>query len=153
MLFSLRRHSLFAFLFPRLLGLIANVFSPKGLFGSLNKSTGQIVHILKEFSYFFYPTIFVLIILISNTAIFFSTLKKSIITPIIKKFSLDPSLPTNYRPISNLFLIYKILEKVVYFQLLPFFEAKNLLLSTQSGFHSFHSTETSLENILSFIFL
>ena len=43
MLFSLQRHPFFALLLLRLYGLIANAFLPKGLFGSLNDSTGQIV--------------------------------------------------------------------------------------------------------------
>ena len=43
MLFSLQRLPLFAFLLLRLHGLIANVFLPKGLFGSLKESNEQIV--------------------------------------------------------------------------------------------------------------
>ena len=43
MLLSLQRLPLFAFFLLKLLGLMANAFLPKGLFGSLNDSTGQIV--------------------------------------------------------------------------------------------------------------
>ena len=38
-------------------------------------------------------------------------LKHSIITPILKKPSLDKSLPENYRPISNLSFLSKIIKK------------------------------------------
>ena len=61
-----------------------------------------------------------LINLFLTTTILFFTLKKSFLTPLIKKFSLDPSLPTDNRLIFYLSFILKILEKVVYFQLLPF---------------------------------
>ena len=39
--------------------------------------------------------------------------KHSLITPIIKKPSLDPSSFNNYRPISNLSILSKTLERVV----------------------------------------
>ena len=41
------------------------------------------------------------------------SLKHSIITPIIKKTSLDYSIPNNYRPISNLSLLSKIFERII----------------------------------------
>lgn len=43
--------------------------------------------------------------------------KQAVIQPLLKKTNLDPSLPQNYRPISKLPLMVKVLEKVVFNQL------------------------------------
>ena len=57
---------------------------------------------------------------------------------------LDPSDPANYRPISNLSFISKLIERVLHRQLSTFVETNQLLLPTQSGFRRFHSTETAV---------
>ena len=62
----------------------------------------------------------------------------------MKNPSLDPSLISNYRPISNLPFLSKVLEKVVYKQLYFFLNKFSLIPSTQSGFRIGHSTETAL---------
>lgn len=40
--------------------------------------------------------------------------KYGIVAPLLKKAGLEDSIPTNYRPISNLFFLSKLLERVVY---------------------------------------
>ena len=57
--------------------------------------------------------------------------------PRLKKPGLDPSGPANYRPISNLSFISKLIERVVHRQLSTFVETNQLLPPTQSGFRSF----------------
>lgn len=42
-----------------------------------------------------------------------SSLKTSVLSPLLKKPSLDHEVPRNYRPLSNLNVIPKIIEKVV----------------------------------------
>ena len=42
-----------------------------------------------------------------------TSLKTAVIKPLLKKPSLDPEAPANYRPISNLPFLSKVLEKVV----------------------------------------
>ena len=66
--------------------------------------------ILNDLFSFFYPITINLINLLQTT--FF---KSSIITPILIKPSLDPSIISNYLPISNLSYFSKTLEKAIYF--------------------------------------
>ncbi len=68
------------------------------------------------------------------------------IKPLIKKKKpqLDPKDLVNYRPISNLPFLSKILEKVVSSQLYSFLEKICICEDFQSGFRWFHSTENTL---------
>ena len=69
------------------------------------------------------------------------------VTPLQKKPSLDRNILKNYRPLSNLSLISKLIEKVVAKQLNEFISCKGLLNVNQSAYKSFHSTETALLKI------
>ena len=71
-------------------------------------------------------------------------LKVAVIRPLLKKPTLDPEVLANYRPISNLAFLSKVLEKVVASQLQDHLKHNNLFEKFQSGFRSAHSTETAL---------
>ena len=73
----------------------------------------------------------------------------AIVKPRLKHEGLDQSEMSNYRPISNLSFLSKVLEQIVTFQLLPYLEANDLLPKYQSGFRALHSTETLLMHLLS----
>ena len=73
-----------------------------------------------------------------------SSLKLASVTPVLKKPGLDPDSPNNYRPISNLPFLSKILERVVAKQLITYLDTNDLFELFQSGFRSKHSTETAL---------
>uniref|UniRef100_A0A3Q3LX40 Reverse transcriptase domain-containing protein n=1 Tax=Mastacembelus armatus TaxID=205130 RepID=A0A3Q3LX40_9TELE len=75
------------------------------------------------------------------------SLKTAIITPILKKPGLDPANLNNFRPISNLPFLSKILEKVVHHQVHTHLAANSLYEHFQSGFRHLHSTETALVKI------
>lgn len=71
-------------------------------------------------------------------------LKHATVQPLLKKHNLDPKYLNNYRPISKLPFISKVLEKVVLSQLSPFPTQHTILEPFQSGFRTCHSTETAL---------
>ena len=62
--------------------------------------------------------------------------------PMYKKGSLTEA--SNYRPISLLPLISKVIEKVIHDQTSTFLNSRNLLYNYQSGFHKNHSTDYCL---------
>jgi hypothetical protein len=80
--------------------------------------------------------------LLSGT--FPKSLKTAVVKPLLKKNNLDASMLNNYRPISNLPFIGKIIEKVVFNQLTTFLTSNGYFDYFQSGFRANHSTETAL---------
>src|SRR6218665_4046348 len=79
--------------------------------------------------------------------------KVATITPIPKKPSLDTADVKSYRPISNLSVLSKMLERVVSKQLVNYLNIYQLFPDRQSAYCAFLSTETVLADILSAILL
>ena len=71
-------------------------------------------------------------------------LKTAVITPVLKKPSLDHNILKNFRPVSNLPFVSKLLERVVVKQLTHYMTLNNLHESLQSAYKPFHSTESAL---------
>ena len=76
------------------------------------------------------------------TGIYPNDWKAAKVTPLFKKGL--KSDPNNYRPISVIPVVSKVLEKIVYNQLYHYLDDNKLLLGCQSGFRSLHSTLTAL---------
>ncbi len=80
-----------------------------------------------------------------STNTFPEQLKHALIIPIHKSGS--KSDPSNYRPISILSVLSKILEKVIAFRLMSYMQSNNLWHQNQYAYRSKTSTENALLNI------
>lgn len=84
-----------------------------------------------------------------NSGIFPSAFKQSIITPIYK--SGPKQVTSNYRPISLLPTLSKILEKIINNQLITYMEKYQLLSPNQFGFRRGKSTTDAVEKLTDLI--
>eukprot|EP00918_Siedleckia_nematoides_P064389 GHVU01140017.1.p1 GENE.GHVU01140017.1~~GHVU01140017.1.p1 ORF type:complete len:519 (-),score=24.55 GHVU01140017.1:616-2172(-) len=73
-----------------------------------------------------------------------AVLKQATITPLLKKPSLDREILKNYRPVSNLTVVSKLIERVVCTRLRKHMEDNDLQEPLQSAYRKCHSTETAL---------
>ena len=70
--------------------------------------------------------------------------KRALVTPLIKKPSLDCTDLKNYRPVSNLSFISKVIEKVAAARLNTYLHDHQLHETLQSAYKAHHSVETAL---------
>ena len=99
--------------------------------------------ILKQYLLTLLPVITRMINASLNKAIMPSVFKQAILIPILKKPSLDKDSLQNYRPISNLAFISKMIERVVDHQITAHIENNNLNEVIHSAYRQHHSTENS----------
>ena len=78
-----------------------------------------------------------------KTGIFPEALKSALVRPSIKDENGDTESYKNYRPISNLPFLSKVIEKSVHRQLENYLQRQNLHAEFQSGYKSHHSCETA----------
>jgi len=71
----------------------------------------------------------------------------------MKKQGLNPTDASSYRPISNLSVLSKLLERIVVRQLMMYLTDADLLPPLQSGFRPGHSNESAIRCVLSDILL
>src|SRR5688572_27617532 len=82
-----------------------------------------------------------------SEGVFPTNFKNAVVTPLLKKPSLPKNEVSNYRPISNLNFISKVLERVLYSRLCYHLDSFPSLSSFQSAYRKFYSTETALIRI------
>ena len=75
--------------------------------------------------------------------------KTAVVSPILKQVNLDPNECQNYRPISNLTFLSKLLERLVVQQLTGYLDRAGLMPVNQSAYRQYHSTETALLKVVS----
>ena len=75
--------------------------------------------------------------------------KHAIVKPLLKKAGAEESSPANFRPVSNLTFVSKVLERIANHQLTKYLSESRLLPRFQSAYRRGHSTETALLKVFS----
>ena len=83
----------------------------------------------------------------SESGSFPEVLKVSHITPLLKKPSLSKDDMKNYRPVSNLYFISKLIEKIISNRILSHPDKNNQSNPNQSAYKPLYSTEEALLKI------
>ena len=73
-----------------------------------------------------------------------AALKNGVLKPLLKKTSLDHEILKNYRPVSNLKSVSKLIGKVVANELCDYLSSNNLHEPLQSAYKQLHSCESAL---------
>ena len=100
--------------------------------------------VFKDFSASFMPTIILLFNTSFEQGVFPDDFKIAIVIPKLKNESLDPEILSNYRPISNLIFLSKVLECLAFEQIISYFNVNSPLDDQQSAYRETFSTETAL---------
>jgi len=79
--------------------------------------------------------------------------KQATVTPLLKKPSLDASDPKNYRFISNLNTLSKVLERLSLSRLSPHISSSSTFSKFQSAYRRGHSTETAMLKVLNDLYV
>ena len=75
--------------------------------------------------------------------------RHAIVRPLLKKQSLSPDELKNYRPVSNLTFISKVVERIIMNQIVDHLHLHGLMPRLQSAYRRHHSTETALLRVMS----
>ena len=73
-----------------------------------------------------------------------SSMKKAVFSPLLKKPSLDFEIFSNFRPVSNMKFLPKVIEKVAAMRLSNYLCHNDVNESVQSAHKKQHSCETTL---------
>jgi hypothetical protein len=79
-----------------------------------------------------------------QTSVFPTIWKWAKVIPLLKSMQLDPILAKSYRPVALLPILSKVMEKVVFRQLVDYLEQNNLIHPNLHGSRAGHNTSTAL---------
>lgn len=106
-------------------------------------------NILKRFKHLLAPPLTHIFQSCLSKGIFPKPLKKAVVTPVFKAG--DKNCVNNYRPISVLTGLSKILEKIINSRLIDYLEINNLLSNNQFGFRPKRSTNQAVHRLSEYI--
>ena len=75
--------------------------------------------------------------------------KSAQIIPLLKKSSLDHNVASSYRPISDLPVLSKISERLIFNRVMSYLNNSNILPTHQSAYRHHHSTEMVVTKVYS----
>ena len=104
---------------------------------------------IKQNAYMFVPIITDIVNLSFSTGTFPDKLKHAIITPVIKKQNVDANALKNFRPVSNIPYLSKVIERHAVDNISRYMTANELGEPLQSAYKPVHSTETALLKVKS----
>ena len=103
--------------------------------------------IIKECQQELLPVITEIVNLSLSTSIMPEDLKEALLNPLIKKMTLNAEIFKNFRPVSNLTYLSKLIERVVAVRLGNHLKDNGLYELLQSAYQAEHSTETALVKV------
>ena len=104
--------------------------------------------IVKKYSSLLAPFLATLFNKSLESGVYPTIFKHAIVLPLLKKDNLDVTQPCNYRPVSNLPFISKLLEKIVLVRLQRHLDRIVGVPRHQSAYRKGHSTETATLKVL-----
>ena len=118
------------------------------LLSKMNKTTCKLdpfcTSIIMQHSPYFIHVYVHIINLCLSSGNFPTRFKSAVVKPLIKKPTLDCKVLKNYRPISNLPFLSKLIEKVIAERLVSHMQDNGMVEKFQSAYKANHSTETAL---------
>ena len=101
-------------------------------------------YLVKECIYILLPVTTKIINLSMSEGVMPMSLKKALVIPLLKKLNLILEILKNFRPVSNLVYVSKLIERIVAVRITDHMVTNNLHELLQSSYKKFHSCETAL---------
>ena len=124
------------------------------LLSKMNKTTCMFdpfpTRLLLNFSLLFIDVIVCIINLAVSTASFPSAFKSGVVKPLFKKTTLDCDILKNFRPVSNLSYLSKLIEKVISIRLVEHMRQNAIMEKFMSAYKVHHTTDTALLIIITY---
>ena len=88
-----------------------------------------------------------------SSGIFPASFKAAVVKPLLKKHCLNSEILKNFRPVSNLPFLSKLIEKVIARRLFAHLEENGIMEKFQSAYKAKYSTETALIRVYNDVML